>query len=90
MMTAFLHVSSQLSKVFLVQSDLRLRYSRPGVAKENMGRAAEAKRSYQVMTLSAIGEAETPAGGSDCIRCNVTVSSALDLFGGRWLVCLKA
>ena len=25
--------------------------------------------SYQVMTLSAIGDAETPAGGSVCIRC---------------------
>ncbi len=26
-------------------------------------------RAYQVMTLSAIGDAETPAGGSVCIRC---------------------
>ena len=25
--------------------------------------------AYQVMTLSAMGEAETPAGGSVCIRC---------------------
>ena len=25
-------------------------------------------RAYQVMTLSATGEAETPAGGSVCIR----------------------
>ena len=25
--------------------------------------------SYQVITLSATGEAETPAGGSVCIRC---------------------
>lgn len=25
--------------------------------------------AYQVITLSAIGEAETPAGGSVCIRC---------------------
>lgn len=25
--------------------------------------------SYQVMTLSATGEAETPAGGSVCMRC---------------------
>ena len=25
--------------------------------------------AYQVMTLSAIGEAETPAGGSVCMRC---------------------
>jgi hypothetical protein len=25
--------------------------------------------NHQVMTLSAIGEAETPAGGSVCIRC---------------------
>jgi hypothetical protein len=24
---------------------------------------------YQVMTLSAMGEAETPAGGSVCMRC---------------------
>ena len=25
--------------------------------------------AYQVMTLSAMGEAETPAGGSVCMRC---------------------
>lgn len=25
--------------------------------------------AYQVMTLSAMGEADTPAGGSVCIRC---------------------
>lgn len=25
--------------------------------------------AYQVITLSAMGEAETPAGGSVCIRC---------------------
>lgn len=25
--------------------------------------------TYQVMTLSATGDAETPAGGSVCIRC---------------------
>jgi len=25
--------------------------------------------AYHVMTLSAIGEAETPAGGSVCMRC---------------------
>ena len=36
--------------------------------------------SYQVMTLSAIGDADTPAGGSICIRCTsilvcVTLSS---------------
>lgn len=30
--------------------------------------------SYQVMTLSAIGDAETPAGGSVCIRCSSLVS----------------
>lgn len=26
--------------------------------------------AYQVMTLSAMGEAETPAGGSVCMRCS--------------------
>lgn len=26
--------------------------------------------AYQVMTLSGTGEAETPAGGSVCMRCN--------------------
>ena len=25
--------------------------------------------AYQVMTLSAMGEADTPAGGSVCMRC---------------------
>lgn len=25
--------------------------------------------AYQVITLSAMGDAETPAGGSVCIRC---------------------
>lgn len=28
------------------------------------------KEAYQVMTLSGTGEAETPAGGSVCMRCN--------------------
>ena len=28
----------------------------------------KSKGRYQVMTLSAIGDAETPAGGSVCIR----------------------
>lgn len=28
----------------------------------------EYRDAYQVMTLSAIGDAETPAGGSVCIR----------------------
>lgn len=28
------------------------------------------ENTYQVITLSATGEAETPAGGSVCIRCN--------------------
>lgn len=34
--------------------------------------------AYQVMTLSAMGEAETPAGGSVCMRC-VPIISLLDL-----------
>ncbi len=32
---------------------------------------------YHVMTLSAIGEADTPAGGSVCIRCDGDTGSAL-------------
>lgn len=28
-------------------------------------------RAYQVMTLSGTGEAETPAGGSVCIRYSI-------------------
>lgn len=28
------------------------------------------KEAYQVMTLSGTGEAETPAGGSVCMRCS--------------------
>lgn len=31
---------------------------------------SRAGRQYQVMTLSAMGDAETPAGGSVCMRCS--------------------
>lgn len=34
-------------------------------------------KMYQVITLSAIGDAETPAGGSVCIRCGLSVSCGL-------------
>jgi len=30
--------------------------------------------AFQVITLSAMGEADTPAGGSVCIRCEISVS----------------
>ncbi len=38
--------------------------------------------TYQVMTLSAMGDAETPAGGSVCIRC-VPIVSLIDFRGCR-------
>lgn len=42
--------------------------------------AANAVRvAYQVMTLSAIGEADTPAGGSVCIRCSILVSITIHI-----------
>lgn len=31
---------------------------------------ATTNRAYQVITLSATGDAETPAGGSVCMRCH--------------------
>lgn len=34
----------------------------------------EVRQAYQVITLSAIGDAETPAGGSVCMRCVHAVS----------------
>jgi len=39
-----------------------------GVGHED-GKRGDIDIAYQVMTLSAIGEAETPAGGSVCMRC---------------------
>lgn len=47
-------------------------YSVPA-KKESVRERVKEKRefSYQVMTLSATGEAETPAGGSVCMRCEV-------------------
>lgn len=32
---------------------------------------------YHVMTLSAIGDAETPAGGSVCMRCQLLAHRSL-------------
>jgi len=46
------------------------RYHRGGRVRGGCG------ESYQVMTLSAIGDAETPAGGSVCMRFTI-VSTAL-------------
>lgn len=37
---------------------------------------SRAGRSYQVMTLSAMGEAETPAGGSVCMRYKHTLATS--------------
>lgn len=37
--------------------------------------AGDDSEAYQVMTLSATGDADTPAGGSVCIRCASVVSS---------------
>jgi hypothetical protein len=42
--------------------------------------------AYQVMTLSAIGEAETPAGGSVCMRLKSRIRrllAAVDMLRGR-------
>jgi hypothetical protein len=39
-----------------------------------VSRAGDKGESYQVMTLSAMGEADTPAGGSVCMRCVSPVS----------------
>ena len=41
--------------------------------------------AYQVMTLSAIGEAETPAGGSVCMRLKSRIRrllAAVDMLRG--------
>lgn len=41
--------------------------------------------TYQVMTLSAIGEAETPAGGSVCMRLKSRIRrllAAVDMLRG--------
>jgi hypothetical protein len=45
--------------------------------------------SYHVMTLSAIGEADTPAGGSVCMRLKSRIKrlrAAVDMLGsGVWV-----
>jgi hypothetical protein len=39
------------------------------VSGRNLEQLMRAVSSYHVMTLSATGEADTPAGGSVCMRC---------------------
>lgn len=41
---------------------------------ERVAYGARCGKTYQVMTLSAMGEADTPAGGSVCMRCSSFVS----------------
>lgn len=43
-----------------------------------MARRVSEVEAYQVMTLSAMGEAETPAGGSDCIRYKTIVRNEIN------------
>jgi hypothetical protein len=43
----------------------------PDISSEPLPRTSKhnAEETYHVMTLSATGDAETPAGGSVCMRC---------------------
>lgn len=48
--------------------------------------------AYQVMTLSAMGDAETPAGGSVCMRCDrqeTSIMPSLSLSLPSWLAYLE-
>lgn len=43
----------------------------PDISSEPLSKASKyaVEGTYHVMTLSATGDAETPAGGSVCMRC---------------------
>lgn len=52
-----------------------------GIPDRDINRGDSRQRqssTYQVITLSATGEAETPAGGSVCMRCNPRASRLAD------------
>jgi hypothetical protein len=69
MMTAFLR-----SHVVLVMSPPWLSEAAGVLLRECFGLGRDAAPAYQVMTLSAIGLALTPAGGSVCMRLKSRIS----------------
>jgi hypothetical protein len=78
MMTAFLHFVSHMyrdsTSRCLCSKSRRFGAGQGGRQCRVRGDKGE---SYQVMTLSAMGEAETPAGGSVCMRCVSPISTVL-------------